>query len=167
MTFLLLSIQSAVCVIVVWTVKRMGIITCMSTLSRIGAPLIEQSATLTWPMPKPGSLSLPSSSRSSTPGQKPYNSSLYQSTRKTLRVAHQLTYSIFKNLTIILIAYGEVFMFGNSVTGLTLVAFGLMVRSSAMFTLIGRSVRPSSRHGQQARTSRTTARRKPDTSGWP
>ena len=37
---------------------------------------------------------------------------------------------IFKNLTIILIAYGEVFMFGSSVTGLTLVSFALMVGSS-------------------------------------
>jgi GDP-mannose transporter len=40
--------------------------------------------------------------------------------------------SIFKNLTIILIAYGEVFMFSGSVTGLTLVAFALMVGSSVI-----------------------------------
>lgn len=36
-------------------------------------------------------------------------------------------YTIFKNLTIILIAYGEVFMFNGVVTGLTLCAFALMV----------------------------------------
>jgi GDP-mannose transporter len=36
-------------------------------------------------------------------------------------------YTIFKNLTIILIAYGEVLMFNGMVTGLTLVAFALMV----------------------------------------
>lgn len=38
-----------------------------------------------------------------------------------------LIISIFKNLTIILIAYGEVVMFQGKVTGLTLVSFGLMV----------------------------------------
>jgi GDP-mannose transporter len=36
-------------------------------------------------------------------------------------------YTIFKNLTIILIAYGEVFMFNGIVTGLTLASFALMV----------------------------------------
>ena len=41
-------------------------------------------------------------------------------------------YTIFKNLTIILIAYGEVLWFGGSVTGLTLVSFGLMVLSSVI-----------------------------------
>jgi len=30
MTFLLLAIQSTVCVLAVWSVKRMGVITCMS-----------------------------------------------------------------------------------------------------------------------------------------
>ncbi|CAH7665841.1 hypothetical protein BY996DRAFT_6430429 [Phakopsora pachyrhizi] len=39
-------------------------------------------------------------------------------------------YTIFKNLTIILIAYGEVIWFNGSVTGLTLISFGLMVLSS-------------------------------------
>lgn len=38
---------------------------------------------------------------------------------------------IFKNLTIVLIAYGEFLWFGGSqVTGLTLLSFGLMVASS-------------------------------------
>lgn len=37
-------------------------------------------------------------------------------------------YTIFKNMTIILIAYGEVLWFGGSVTPLTLVSFLLMVR---------------------------------------
>lgn len=40
---------------------------------------------------------------------------------------------IFKNLTIILIAYGEVFMFNGVVTGLTLCAFALMVRPCSSF----------------------------------
>lgn len=39
-------------------------------------------------------------------------------------------YTIFKNLTIILIAYGEVLWFGGRVTGLTLGSFVLMVVSS-------------------------------------
>ena len=39
-------------------------------------------------------------------------------------------YTIFKNLTIILIAYGEVIWFGGHVTGLTLCSFFLMVGSS-------------------------------------
>lgn len=38
-------------------------------------------------------------------------------------------YTIFKNLTIILIAYGEVLWFGSSITSMTMVSFGLMVRS--------------------------------------
>lgn len=39
-------------------------------------------------------------------------------------------YTIWKNITIILIAYGEVLWFGGHVTGLTLISFGLMVISS-------------------------------------
>ena len=39
-------------------------------------------------------------------------------------------YTIFKNLTIILIAYGEVLWFGGSVSRMTLFSFGLMVLSS-------------------------------------
>jgi len=41
-------------------------------------------------------------------------------------------YTIFKNLTIILIAYGEVLWFGSSVTTLALFSFGLMVLSSVI-----------------------------------
>lgn len=36
-------------------------------------------------------------------------------------------YTIFKNLTIILIAYGEVIWFGGSVTSMMMVSFSLMV----------------------------------------
>jgi GDP-mannose transporter len=39
-------------------------------------------------------------------------------------------YTIFKNLTIIIIAYGEVLWFGGSVTPMALFSFGLMVLSS-------------------------------------
>lgn len=36
-------------------------------------------------------------------------------------------YTIFKNLTIILIAYGEVLWFGGSITSMMMTSFGLMV----------------------------------------
>lgn len=39
-------------------------------------------------------------------------------------------YTIFKNLTIILIAYGEVLWFGGAVSSMALFSFGLMVFSS-------------------------------------
>ena len=39
-------------------------------------------------------------------------------------------YTIFKNLTIIITAYGEVLWFGGSVTRMTLFSFGLIVLSS-------------------------------------
>jgi len=41
-------------------------------------------------------------------------------------------YTIFKNLTIILIAYGEVLWFGGSVSSIALFSFGLMVLSSVV-----------------------------------
>jgi len=58
--------------------------------------------------------------------------SQYTRTHTHTKSEQQLTISIFKNLTIILIAYGEVLWFGGSVTGLTLVAFALMVGSSVI-----------------------------------
>ncbi|KAB5594981.1 GDP-mannose transporter 2 [Ceratobasidium theobromae] len=47
---------------------------------------------------------------------------------KSLQYLSIPVYTIFKNLTIILIAYGEVLWFGGRVTALTLASFGLMVR---------------------------------------
>lgn len=47
-------------------------------------------------------------------------------------------YTVFKNLTIILIAYGEVLWFGGRVTSLTLGSFALMVASS-VFACFGDS----------------------------
>lgn len=41
-------------------------------------------------------------------------------------------YTIFKNLTIILIAYGEVLWFGGSVTSMMMMSFGLMTLSSVI-----------------------------------
>jgi len=54
---------------------------------------------------------------------------IYTST-KALQYLSIPVYTIFKNLTIILIAYGEVLWFGGSVTGTALFSFGLMVLSS-------------------------------------
>ncbi|KAK9246080.1 hypothetical protein V1506DRAFT_488540 [Lipomyces tetrasporus] len=51
---------------------------------------------------------------------------------KALQYLSIPVYTIFKNLTIILIAYGEVLWFGGSVTGLALFSFGLMVLSSVV-----------------------------------
>jgi len=51
---------------------------------------------------------------------------------KALQFLSVPVYTIFKNLTIILIAYGEVLWFGGSVTPMTLVSFGLMVLSSVI-----------------------------------
>ena len=54
---------------------------------------------------------------------------IYTST-KALQYLSIPVYTIFKNLTIILIAYGEVLWFGGNVTPLALFSFGLMVVSS-------------------------------------
>ena len=49
---------------------------------------------------------------------------------KSLKYLSIPVYTIFKNLTIILIAYGEVLWFGGAVSSITLFSFGLMVLSS-------------------------------------
>jgi GDP-mannose transporter len=56
---------------------------------------------------------------------------IYTST-KALQYLSIPVYTIFKNLTIILIAYGEVLWFGGSVSSMALFSFGLMVLSSVV-----------------------------------
>ena len=51
---------------------------------------------------------------------------------KALQYLSVPVYTIFKNLTIIVIAYGEVLWFGGSVTPTALFSFGLMVLSSVV-----------------------------------
>ncbi|KAF5139441.1 GDP-mannose transporter [Metarhizium anisopliae] len=51
---------------------------------------------------------------------------------KALQYLSVPVYTIFKNLTIIVIAYGEVLWFGSSLTPLTLVSFIMMVFSSVV-----------------------------------
>jgi GDP-mannose transporter len=50
----------------------------------------------------------------------------------SLRYLSIPVYTIFKNLTTILIAYGEVLWFGGTVTRMALLSFGLMVMSSVI-----------------------------------
>ena len=56
---------------------------------------------------------------------------IYTST-KALQFLSVPVYTIFKNLTTIVIAYGEVLWFGGSVTASALFSFGLMVLSSVV-----------------------------------
>jgi GDP-mannose transporter len=56
---------------------------------------------------------------------------IYTST-KALQYLSVPVYTIFKNLTIIVIAYGEVLWFGGNVTPSALLSFGLMVLSSVI-----------------------------------
>lgn len=49
---------------------------------------------------------------------------------KALQFLSVPVYTIFKNLTIIVIAYGEVLWFGGQVTSMILLSFGMMVVSS-------------------------------------
>jgi GDP-mannose transporter len=56
---------------------------------------------------------------------------IYTST-KALQFLSVPVYTIFKNLTIIVIAYGEVLWFGGNVTASALFSFGLMVLSSVV-----------------------------------
>lgn len=51
---------------------------------------------------------------------------------KALQYLSVPVYTIFKNLTIIVIAYGEVLWFGTGVSPLTLVSFAMMVFSSVI-----------------------------------
>lgn len=51
---------------------------------------------------------------------------------KALQFLSVPVYTIFKNLAIIVIAYGEVLWFGGSVTPSALFSFGLMVLSSVV-----------------------------------
>ncbi|ORY21369.1 putative GDP-mannose transporter [Naematelia encephala] len=105
MTFLLLTIQSVVCVLCVWTVKRIGIITFRD---------FDWNDAKAW---FPVSFLLVA---------------VIYTGSKSLQFLSIPVYTIFKNLTIILIAYGEVIWFGGNVTGLTLCSFGLMVGSSVI-----------------------------------
>ncbi|KAG7093873.1 GDP-mannose transporter into the lumen of the Golgi [Marasmius oreades] len=105
MNFLLLCIQSSVCIACVVLVKKMGIISFRS---------FNWQDAKTW-FPISFMLAL-----------------VIYTGSKSLQFLSIPVYTIFKNLTIILIAYGEVVWFGGTVTSLTFVSFVLMVLSSVI-----------------------------------
>ncbi|KAF8518030.1 UDP-galactose transporter [Hysterangium stoloniferum] len=111
MNFLLLCIQSSVCVASVWSSKKAGLITFRE---------FDMGDAKAWfPISFLLVLVIYSGSKSLAT-----DDGILQ---QYLSIP---VYTIFKNLTIILIAYGEVLWFGGRVTALTLVSFILMVISS-------------------------------------
>ncbi|KAI0080170.1 UDP-galactose transporter [Panus rudis PR-1116 ss-1] len=105
MNFLLLCIQSSVCVSCVYVTKKLGIIFFRD---------FDMKDAKNW---FPISFALVS---------------VIYTGSKSLQYLSIPVYTIFKNLTIILIAYGEVLWFGGRVTGLTLISFMFMVLSSVI-----------------------------------
>ncbi|PFH51878.1 hypothetical protein AMATHDRAFT_58081 [Amanita thiersii Skay4041] len=105
MTFLLLCMQSSVCIGCVTAVKKLGLITFRQFDLEDAKAWFPISAFLVGVI---------------------YTGS------KSLQFLSIPVYTIFKNLTIILIAYGEVLWFGGGVTILTFLSFILMVFSSAI-----------------------------------
>ncbi|KAF4983360.1 hypothetical protein FZEAL_1212 [Fusarium zealandicum] len=106
LTFFYLAIQSIVCIAAITACKKVGLIQSL-------APL-ETDRIKKW---YPISLVLVGM--------------IYTST-KALQFLSVPVYTIFKNLTIIAIAYGEVLWFGGAVSPLALTSFGLMVLSSVV-----------------------------------
>lgn len=105
MNFLLLGIQSTVCVACVLIVKKLGIISFRAFDIKDAKAWFPISFLLV---------------------------TVIYTGSKSLQYLSIPVYTIFKNLTIILIAYGEVIWFGGRVTGLTLISFFFMVFSSVI-----------------------------------
>ncbi|KAI0060927.1 UDP-galactose transporter [Artomyces pyxidatus] len=105
MNFLLLCIQSVVCVACVYAVKKAGVISFRNFDMQDAKAWFPISFLLV---------------------------SVIYTGSKSLQFLTIPVYTIFKNLTIILIAYGEVIWFGGRVTALTLVSFIFMVISSVI-----------------------------------
>ncbi|KAH8821599.1 GDP-mannose transporter [Xylogone sp. PMI_703] len=106
LNFFYLAVQSSVCIVAIMMCKSLGLITNI-------APFDNKKAKTWFPI----SLLLVGM--------------IYTST-KALQFLSVPVYTIFKNLTIIVIAYGEVLWFGGSVTASALFSFGLMVLSSVV-----------------------------------
>lgn len=105
MNFVLLLVQSVVCVVAIATLKALGVIT-YRPLNKTDAKNWAPISVLLVVM-------------------------IYTSS-KALQFLSIPVYTIFKNLTIILIAYGEVIFFGGAVTSMALGSFILMVLSSVI-----------------------------------
>lgn len=103
LSFFLLCVQSVVCIIAIQSCKSAGLITYRDFNSDEAKKWFPISLLLI--------------------------GMIYTST-KALQFLSIPVYTIFKNLTIILIAYGEVLWFGGTVTPMALFSFGLMVLSS-------------------------------------
>jgi len=103
LSFFLLAIQSLVCIIAISTCKAMGLITYRDFNTDEARKWFPVSLLLI---------------------------GMIYTSIKALQFLSIPVYTIFKNLTIILIAYGEVLWFGGSVSGMALLAFGLMIASS-------------------------------------
>ncbi|OOQ87597.1 GDP-mannose transporter [Penicillium brasilianum] len=103
LNFLLLMIQSIVCIFAIQTCKSMGLITYRDFNTDEAKKWFPITLLLI---------------------------GMIYTGSKALQFLSIPVYTIFKNLTIILIAYGEVLWFGGSVTNMTLFSFGLMVLSS-------------------------------------
>ncbi|KIW12668.1 hypothetical protein PV08_09946 [Exophiala spinifera] len=104
LNFLYLAIQSLICTAAILVLKNMGTIPNLAAL--------EASKVKRW-----------------LPVSVVFVGMIYTST-KALQFLSVPVYTIFKNLTIIVIAYGEVLWFGGHVTPLLLLSFGFMVLSS-------------------------------------
>ncbi|KIL65528.1 hypothetical protein M378DRAFT_186393 [Amanita muscaria Koide BX008] len=116
MTFLLLCIQSTVCVGCVALVRSLGLISFRAFNIEDAKAWLPISALLV---------------------------SVIYTGSKSLQFLSIPVYTIFKNLTIILIAYGEVLWFGGKVSTLTLTSFLIMVVSSVIAAWSDVSVTPS------------------------
>ncbi|KAB5558695.1 GDP-mannose transporter [Coniochaeta sp. 2T2.1] len=106
LNFFYLAIQSIVCIVTIMICKQLGMIATL-------APFDSTKAKKWFPI----SLLLVG---------------MIYTSAKALQFLSVPVYTIFKNLTIIVIAYGEVLWFGGSVSPLALLSFGLMVLSSVI-----------------------------------
>ncbi|KAG9312899.1 hypothetical protein JVU11DRAFT_6332 [Chiua virens] len=104
-TFLLLALQSIVCITCVVVVKKLGIISFRDFNTQDAKAWLPVSALLV---------------------------NVIYTGSKSLQYLTIPVYTIFKNLTIILIAYGEVIWFNGRLTGLTMISFILMILSSIL-----------------------------------
>ncbi|KAI1316653.1 GDP-mannose transporter into the lumen of the Golgi [Mortierella claussenii] len=105
MNFFLLAIQSIAAVIMLWLFKKLGLITYRR---------LDMDEAKKW---FPISLGLVC---------------MIYTGSKSLQYLRITVYTLFKNLTIILIAYGEVLWFGSKVTPLMLLSFAFIVLSSVI-----------------------------------
>ncbi|KAI9661904.1 MAG: GDP-mannose transporter into the lumen of the Golgi [Bathelium mastoideum] len=105
LNFFLLCVQSVICIVTIQSCKSMGIITFRDFKADEAKKWFPISVLLI--------------------------GMIYTGT-KALQFLSIPVYTIFKNLTIILIAYGEVLWFGGSVSSMALFSFGLMVLSSVI-----------------------------------